>query len=282
MTHRRVLQATITAAACAAAMALAAPAAHAADLIIDPPVVDDVKAFSGWYIRGDFGYSFNDQDDEIELEPIGVCDPLAGCVLLGEPGFDDYHVGDSVSFGVGVGAHLNQYVRFDMTADFHFGGDFEATLNNGINGGDPVDLVEFESDYNAITVMTNLYADMGTYAGITPYVGAGIGFAHVNYDEVVTRECLAPPVPSGSTLSCNSAIDPTAVVEEKSMDGESSLRLAWSLSAGAAYNINESFAIDGGYRFTRIDDGPILDKDGSTDGGFDMHQIRIGARYKFH
>ena len=280
MTYRRHLQAGLLA---TAAVLMAAPAAMSADLIVEPPIVDEVLPFKGWYIRGDFGYNINRQADDIELSPIEVCDPIGGCVLLGEPGFDSYDLDDGFSVGLGVGAHLNQFVRWDITADAIFGGSVHAELDNlGDPAGDPTQFSTFEGDMTVVTVLTSLYADVGTYAGITPYVGAGIGFAHVDYSDATKTECLSPPVPSGSTTTCGSAVDPGAVIEETSLHGDSSLRLAWALSAGAAYNFNENVAIDGGYRFVRIDEGPFTTDSGSKDGGIDMHQIRIGARYKFH
>ena len=125
----------------------------------------------------------------------------------------------------------------------------------------------YAADLEALVVMANAYVDAGTYAGITPYIGAGIGFAHVEYDDVVVTDT-----------------DATVGTTTAQYDSDSSLRLAWSLAAGASYDINDQFAIDAGYRFTRIQDDTFATVDGTKlkDDGLDLHQVRLGARVKLH
>ena len=296
MTIRRSVLTTIMAGATLGALATTA---LAADIIHEPrvieaPVIDKVKPFGGWYIRGDLGYSFNRARDKSSY----TGDLQDGSSVFGgqppillepaSPDAIDNEIDDTYFAGVGIGAHMGQYLRGDITADFHFGGHNSAPfVGDGGNNPSCVDGLcdyEFGGDFDAITVMANAYVDFGTFAGITPYVGAGIGFAHVNYDDVTGTFCGDPSL-SGST---GEACDPTGNItaERASYDyeGSSSLRLAWSLAAGASYDVSDSLAIDGGYRFTRIDDGEMLHVSGNKldDGGIDMHQVRIGARYKLH
>ena len=284
MTIVTSLKATLVAGAALGALATVPLPASAADLIeptiIEAPVIEHVKPFGGWYLRADAGYSFNKAIGEFEA---GGSSKFGGQPAI--PLFPEQELDDGYLFGVGVGAHLGQYLRADITADWQFGGEMNSTIDVAGPGcsvaGDPSCVTGYSSDFDAITVMANAYVDLGTYAGITPYVGAGIGFAHVEYGDVTETACL-PPVAGGSTSTCGSTINPTYVTETQTFNGDSSLRLAWSIAAGASYDVNDMFAIDGGYRFVRVQEGDISHELAQTDGGIDMHQVRIGARVKLH
>lgn len=269
MTHHRTAIAAIVASATLSALtAVSLAPALAADIIEAPiihaPVVDEVKAFGGWYIRGDFGYAFVDEDDDFVRNGVDKNKD-------GSPIFSDSHVDDLFSLGVGVGAHMNQFLRTDITADYFFEGDFEASGTDtcggiDINTGGCASVSSTTStDLDVLTFLANLYVDAGTYAGITPYVGAGVGFAYVDYGDV-TDDITQP---DGSSLT-------------STLDGDSDLRLAWALSAGASYDVSDQFAIDAGYRYTSIEEGSISKALDLDDDGFDLHQLRIGARYKLH
>ena len=246
-----------------AALGALMASAQAADLIEAPvihaPTMDEVKAFGGWYSRGDFGYSFN--RDHTDFVQFG-----SRVDFNDEPIYSDTHIDDMFSLGVGVGAQMNQFLRTDITADYFFSGDHEGTNDNFCT---PLECAttSFETEFDVISVLANIYVDMGTFGGVTPYVGAGVGFASVRYDDVTDTLC-----PAGDCTN------PASTVTD--IDGSSSLRLAWSLAAGASYDFSEQLALDAGYRFTRVDSGPISNAIEFEDGGLDMHQLRIGARYK--
>ena len=271
MTIRTSLKATIVA---GAALGALASAAFAADIIeqpriIEAPVIEKVKPFGGWYIRGDVGYAFVDERDGVDaLDTLGV--PKFGgsapTVLPFDSDFDDGY-----TVGVGIGARLSQYLRADITADY-FGGSgvhFQQQTDPACAGIACAPDV-YEADLDAVIVMANAYVEAGTYAGITPYVGAGVGFAHVEYDDVI--------------VTCDACAATGGATQTFVYDSDSSLRLAWSLSAGASYDINDQFAIDAGYKFTRIQDDVIANIEGTKfeDDGIDLHQIRVGARVNLH
>ena len=298
MTIRRSVLTTIMAGASLCALASTAMAADIIDPpIIAAPVVEQVKPFGGWYIRGDMGYSFNSSADKSKYQGTfqgGPIDPNnQPPILLGDLPADnlDGEYDDTIVVGVGVGAHLGHYLRGDITADWIISGHNNAAFigevgNNPVCGTGACSYA-FGGDYNAITVMANAYVDMGTYAGITPYVGAGIGFAHVDYGDVTSSNCADPNAVTTSGTACDgsTAAFPLETVES-TYDGASSLRLAWSLAAGASYALNDTLSLDGGYKFTRIAEGDML-KDYNAghalkDGGINMHQVRLGARYKLH
>ena len=299
MTIRPSLKATLVAGAALGALATAALPAHAADLIepviIEAPVIEKVKPFGGWYIRADINYDFVDGDD---FKRKG--DLLGGSKFGGQPAtplpggpFSDPDGGihpdydDMYSVGVGVGGHLGQYLRADITADYLFDGGFETTSDFGGCGVNTCGAAGFDADMEAIIVLANAYVDLGTYAGITPYVGAGIGFAHIDYSDITQTGCVDPTVTAGTTgKTCGTTFETSTA----KYDGDSSLRLAWSLAAGASYDVTHAFAVDAGYRYVRVEDGSIghVGADAETvgydlrDDGLDMHQIRLGARLKLH
>ena len=295
MTIRRSVLTTIMAGATLGALTATAFAADLIDPpVIEAPVIKEVKPFGGWYIRGDVGYSFNDARDKARYSGRfqgGAALPGAQPpVLLEDVPADliDPEIDDTMFVGVGVGAHMGQYLRGDITADFHFNGHNSSPFF-GDGGTNPACVdglcdYSFDGDFNAITVLANAYVDMGTYAGITPYVGAGIGFAHVDYKDVTSTACGDPLASGATTSACDpSGVNP-AVLVNTDYEGSSSLRLAWSLAAGASYSVNDAFALDAGYRFVRISEGEMAHAGDQSikDGGFDMHQVRVGARYKLH
>ncbi len=101
------------------AAGLSVTAANAADLIPPPPIVAPVPVvpnFSGWYLRGNIGFS-NQQVDSLALQPL-------------PPEF----AGDSIThpflnfdaaplYSLGAGYRFNNWFRVDAT------GEYRATAN---------------------------------------------------------------------------------------------------------------------------------------------------------
>ena len=86
-------------------------------------------------------------------------------------------------------------------------------------------------------LLANAYADLGTYYGFTPYVGAGIGGAHVKWDDL------------------HNTIGPVTTVHE----GAENWRFAWALMAGTAYCLTDNLKLDVGYRFSHINGGRMFE-----------------------
>ena len=118
--------------------------------------------------------------------------------------------------------------------------------------------------------MANGYVDLATVAGLTPYVGAGLGVTQLRWNDVALRTSCVPGV-----AGCSGA----APVNQ-SFDGESSWRLTYALMAGVSYNMTEQLKLDVGYRYSQITDGDMFngsDIDG-LDDGLGRHEIRAGLR----
>lgn len=227
-----------------------------------PPIIYEDVSFGGWYIRGDIDYHFSKfrGGDYITY----------GCCGAPDPGVGTFDFGDlkgAFSVGAGVGYQVNRYFRTDLTADYWFKSKFEGQTS-GTCGGVPCVSVD-ESAYSALLLLANAYAELGTYGRITPYVGAGIGGAHVKWDDL------------------NNTIGGVTELHK----GASSMRFAWALMAGASYCITSNLKADLGYRFSRISGGRMFeefDPDGVSigvgpgfDDGFDTHEVRAGLRYQF-
>jgi opacity protein-like surface antigen len=93
------------------------------------------------------------------------------------------------------------------------------------------------ADLGLTTVLGNLYFDIPTSTIVTPYVGAGLGWGWAS---------VSP--------------------------GNDDDGFAWALTAGAAVNLTEQFAIDTAYRLRGVGvDGPDTYE----------HQVTTGLRFKF-
>lgn len=246
-----------------AVVALSAQAARAAD-VIDPPVYVEPaaptvieQATGGWYIRGDIDYHMADMG--------GVTYAAGG----GTNVFDSAELDEAWSLGGGIGYNVSKHFRVDATADYWFKSDFRGSTS-GTCGAGPACVSEDISGMSAWVLLANAYADLGTYGGFTPYVGAGIGVAHVKWDDLSNTAC--DPV----TGTC----DPTVVHE-----GGKGWRAAGALMVGASYCLSGNAELDGGYRYTRVGGGTMFGNVPPTgpgfDDGFGVHEVRAGLRYNF-
>ncbi|MFC3072410.1 outer membrane protein [Shinella pollutisoli] len=258
-----------------------ATAAAAADFeIIDAPEIrlGGASVAQGWYIRGDLGY--------------------AGWVKGGKPSYTVYQPGGTVfstetfdtarfsepfSYGAGMGYQFNNFLRADLTTDF-----FSGKLSGRSDVALPCSAAEpagtecgfnHKAGYSAINVMANGYVDLGTFAGFTPYVGAGAGVTNLRWDDLKsTPYCIdGSAACSGTTYASGT------------LPGYDSWRFTYALMAGASYDITERVKLDLGYRFTDIDGGKTFGYGAAERGwgasgakghdeGFQKHEIRAGIR----
>lgn len=238
-----------------AVAALSANAARAAD-IIEPPVYVEptpptvIEQSGGWYIRGDIDYHMADVD--------GITYAVTG----GTDEFTAADLDESWSLGGGIGYNVSKHFRVDVTADYWFKSDFRGATD-GTCGAPPTPCVSVDtSAMSAWVLLANAYADLGTYGGFTPYIGAGIGVAHVQWDNLTNDVGVI-------------------TVHE----GQKSMRGAYALMAGASYCVSSNVELDGGYRYTRVGGGDMFGYANGggpgVDGGFDVHEVRGGLRYNF-
>ncbi|MFD2249622.1 opacity protein-like surface antigen [Pseudochelatococcus lubricantis] len=138
--------------------------------------------------------------------------------------------------GVGIGYKFGFLLRGDVTAEYR--SRARVRTPDGIH-----------AHLSGANVMANVYADIGTWYGVTPYIGAGAG---IGWDRFSRHDAFG----SGGTRS----------------------GFVWALMGGFAVEVTPSVTIDVGYRYldagTRRAPGLALKESGS-------HDLRIGLRWRF-
>lgn len=262
--------------------ATAIPLGSALAADYEPPIVIDeapevvpVEVGSGWYLRGDLGYSVANDSDPFTYR---TYNPFTGAYgsgdLIGE-------MNENFSYGAGFGYHFNDLLRADFTVDAmrsRFNGDtFSASPCTSLLAGTSC-RSEDQADMSAVSLMLNGYVDLGTVAGFTPYVGAGAGYTYVSWSEL------------DSSFYCVGATCPASFVGSAEHGGVADWRFTWQAMAGVAYAINKNLKLDVGYRFREISKGDMFRWDAASqaagasgiqgrDGDLQQHEVRVGLRY---
>lgn len=278
--------------AAAAVVATGSPAS-AADLYNSPrggSIKDDGYAAPAMrgpagpcYFRGDLGYSWSRSPDAswpVTNESRDWANPSGS--PLGYTSTFTY-MGDTVSDtslsntwfgGVGLGCGSgSRGIRGEMMLNQTGSRNFEGTPLNyvitNVNGGPPDSNFTdpIHASIKSTTLMFNGYKDFGSFGGITPYIGAGVGVAYNKMGDVSF---------TGNPFLTNT------------IEGGSRLSLAWSLMAGVGYQISDRAILDIGYRYMdygkaqsgRIDSAGFVNP-AVTINDFAAHEFKVGLRYHF-
>jgi len=211
----------------AGAASLMSTAALAADMAIAPPpqmyAPPPVEDFGGWYLRGDIGMT-NTNLKSLHNDLYGTL-PATAVVQRNGQGF-----ASGMSYGVGVGYQFNNWFRADITGEYRgkvkFSGSDFITYNPGGFQSNT-----FDGGYKSWVGLVNAYVDLGTWWCVTPFVGAGVGFANVTTTGIMDTS-LSNGAP-GTYFA----------------DGASKTNLAWAAHAGLAYKVNNAFTVELAYRY---------------------------------
>ncbi|MCO4317659.1 porin family protein [Phyllobacterium sp. 21LDTY02-6] len=239
---------------------LSAPAL-AAD-IQEAPVVE-VQQFGGWYLRGDIGMS-NQRLDKLDYSGFDAPE------IFGWHNDGDFDAG--ITGQIGVGYQFNDWLRADVTAQYRGKTEFSALdyYSNPSNPAFGSGTNEYSAKKSEWLFLANAYADLGTYAGITPYIGAGIGASRNTISEFRDVNVLNA---GGGYAGSNSEWN-----------------LAWALHAGVGIQATERMTIDLGYSYVDLGDaktGTFYNDNGSTRGeqvtfkDITSHDFKLGVRYAF-
>ena len=231
-----------------------------------PPV--PVEFAGGWYLRGDVGVGALDFDkfEGIDTNPDFI-GPPAGYRL------DQKMIADQAFVGFGAGYKFNNWFRADLTAEYRTAAQFKTTesyiypgqIDRGIN------LVE--AKLSSIVGLANGYIDFGNFHGFTPFVGAGVGFAH--------HKILGL-----TDLGAGSAAGGLGFAPEKE-----TTKFAWALHAGVGMDVTPNVKLELAYRYLNM---------GKAESGIvncfnavvcpdtvyalkdiDSHDIKLGLRWMF-
>lgn len=240
------------------------------------------------YVRGDFGYSAS-QDPDVKW-------PVNNGVFTDNGNGDNVVTGDEITStfvtdavsnvsldntwlaegGLGCGSGSRGF-RGEITLGYR--GDRELEGEPGLyDPGPPVGGPEpggpriplddpLHTSIQTYTLMLNIYKDLGNYNRFVPYIGAGIGLAVHDVEEVYF---------SGNPALTNR------------IEGDRDVSFAWSLMAGVGYQISDRAILDVGYRY--IDMGSAqsgrVDTAGFTNPAVKIddiaaHEVKLGLRYHF-
>ena len=213
------------------------------------------------YMRVDTGYAFANDPDTYYFTSIGPA-PVAGSLVGADRDgswFAEAGIGCAAS--VMMGRFAGSGLRLDAT----FGFRGQSGISGRIPGKGTNDLAT--TNVETFTNMYNVYKDFGGLGSITPYVGAGIGFAYHVMDHV------------------NASHDGISYT----IEGDSDLDFAWSLMAGINMQVTNRLSVDLGYRYidmgeaasgtnlVAISSGTPADPYFTTD--MKAHEIKVGLRY---
>lgn len=262
-------------------MGVSAQAADLDDIIYakELPVTQPVEIGTGWYLRGDLGYSVKTNGGATAYRTFIPGPPVSYGTSL----FDTSLLSSDWSGSAGVGYSFTDYLRADVTLDYstgEYGGTTSSTAAcGGASATGQCASVDTQS-YEQYGFMANAYVDLGTYAGFTPYVGAGAGVARVTWGQL------------NSDLSCVSVAGNacTGTPTDTTSPGQQDWRFTYALMAGFAYDISKNLKLDVGYRYSKINGGTQFNFDAATtaagagggqanDNGIAKHEFRAGLRY---
>ena len=244
--------------------------AMAAD-IYEPTVVEAPEfvpaAVSGWYLRGDIGMSNQKLDGGLYNVLFDTTDILD---FLDPGGFSS-----APTFQVGVGYQFNAWLRSDVTGQYRGSADFSALDRYETTDDSDPSTFDGTNDYTAKKsewlLLANAYVDMGTFRGVTPYVGAGIGASRNTISNFRDINVPVAGVAYGGT--------------------HSQWNLAWALHAGLGFQVNDRLTLDLSYSYLHLGDAQTSDLyayDGTNTiynpmvfNDISSHDFKLGLRYKF-
>src|SRR6202043_363866 len=134
-----------------------------------------------WYLRGDVGVgvqSFSSFDHG-QTNSVFVW-PASWTIVQQD-------IQDSAIFGGGIGYAWNNWLRFDVTGEYRtkalmkttgrYMGNSDFCPNTAFGVGSCFDNIS--GNLSSAVFLANAYVDLGTWWCLTPFIGAGVGAAHI-------------------------------------------------------------------------------------------------------
>lgn len=249
-----------------AALLTSGSTAIAADLPAPPPVYEPapppVAIGGGWYLRGDVGVT-NQKLRKITQTELD---------RLPHQWIDKGKFKPATTIGLGVGYQFNSWLRTDITGEFRTMSAFRARDSYDDQTTGRIEYNTFRAKKEEWLALANIYLDLGTWGGFTPYIGAGIGAANVrisNFTDYNTNGVVAA-APAGTRTN-----------------------FAWALHGGFAYQMSDNLLLDMGYRYVNLGKGqtggpprrvtPSNEEPFTTSpwvfNNLHSHDIRVGLRW---
>jgi opacity protein-like surface antigen len=215
------------------AMTAAASAADMPQLPLPAMKAPVQEFFSPWYVRLDGGYRMNKLD---------------GGKRFGAP-FVESTISDAPTIGGGVGLKWNWF-RSDITFDYGSQPDFEGFVVAGTPAA--------KAKVTNMTTLLNGYADLGTWWGLTPYLGVGVGTSYLK--------------PASFTLNPATTFAVT---------NEGRWAFSWAGIVGVGYALSPGLILDANYRYLELGQAHTrVETLGDINyGDWTGHEFRLGLRY---
>jgi opacity protein-like surface antigen len=244
--------------------------ALAADLP-PPPMPDYAPAplrgsidVSGVYLRGDVG--------------VGIMGKTKGSL-------DGVPVGTTIAYqngsfgtigfaGVGVGYQFNSWFRFDVTGEFRTSSSFGFSDTYTDAAGTGVNV--YRGKLSSMVFLANAYVDLGNWHGLTPFLGAGAGWAYHKVTDMVDMGTRTVAAGTSTTFGY--------------FDDKTKGSFAWALMAGVSYDVTPNVKVELGYRYLNLGKAasgnlaycsggcPVPAVSGRF-GTIDSHDIKLGVRW---
>jgi opacity protein-like surface antigen len=252
-------------------------------------------ASSGWYLRGDLGSSF-DTTPRLTFNPNSLSSNAMPPATDVSPVFGANATKASFTTGVGVGYRFNEYFRTDATFDYRTSDGLSGiksgiicpyelmgeTSQTELNAqGSPL-LLGYAYDpkdtcngnvaikQHNDTFLANGYFDIFSYAGVTPYVGAGAGvnIQSTSGSLTFTESASGQPYNADLTPTGNYPLtwvnpqtgkviypQPNITFAQQNWNRlikTTKYNFAWALMAGVSYQLTPSLTLDLGYRYLNL------------------------------
>lgn len=216
-------------------------AAFAADLLPPPPAMEPPPPpmmssdMGGWYLRGDTGVGFNNS-----VSASTTPNPL-NSFAPGQANDNWYNsaLSEAALFDLGVGYQVNRWFRADVTGELRGGSEFSGLEVLNVTAGPSAGYQAadfYKGHVSSLLGMVNGYVDLGTWYGVTPFVGAGVGVSFNRFysgmDNGVITNVGGASSPSGGVFGTGTKAD-----------------LAWALMAGFDMSIAHNLKLELGYRY---------------------------------
>ncbi len=240
----------------------------AADALPPPPQIGvpvGLSAeFTGYYLRGDIGTGGSRQAKGSSTFEVSA------------PGgfrFEQSSVGDSAFGSLGLGYKMNNWMRFDVTGEYRASGGYNA-VTSYTEGCQSLTACysTYRANSSAGVLLANTYVDLGTWSGVTPFVGVGVGGSYN----------MVKGLSSESISTADGAFGLARDTARWS--------LAWALTTGLSYAVSPNLQLEVGYRYLNRGasaTGPIVCVNvSSADCNVETqkfksgsHDVRLGMRW---
>ena len=170
-------------------------------------------------------------------------------------------------------ASEDDYDVFDGDLVSSIAGDMPVALKGGV----PAE-IETSTKVRHNSYLANVWYDFElANSNWTPYIGAGVGFGvyrqkatvDIEIDQLALKQFIVDNPVAGTVVDNTLKNIPSG---ERTVADDTLYRFEWQVGLGAAYNFNENWALDIGYRFNSSN---------VADEFVYAHEIKVGARYSF-